>query len=438
MIRRRSFVSTLAAGALAPAGASWSAAEDGRPYRVGLIGCGWYGDCDLHRLMDVAKVEVVSLCDVDGKALAESADMVVARGQKKPNTFADYRKMLESGKHDVILIGTPDHWHALTGIAAIEHGADVYLQKPISVDVAEGQALVAAARKYKRVVQIGTQRRSTKHLAAAKEFVKSGALGKIGAARAFCYYNMRGPENPKDGPPPDHLDFDMWTGPAPLRAYNSLIHPRSWRRFMEYGNGIIGDMGVHMLDLMRFILGVGWPKKVASTGGIYVFPGKSNITDTQTVTFDYGDFEAVWEHRTWGTAEDPEWTWGLALYGERGLLRMDLKKWEFKPHWNGGKPQRMEHESVKQPDVHNDGDDVVPANRRHQQNFLECIKSRAKPVADVEEGFVSTGMCILGNISQQLGRSLTWDAAALKVVGDEEANKLLKRPYRAPWKHPAG
>jgi predicted dehydrogenase len=232
--------------------------------RVGLIGCGWYGKCDLFRSIQVAPVEVVSLCDVDKQMLEKAAEAVAERqtSKKKPRTYNDYREMLKEKDLDIVLVGTPDHWHALAMIAAVEAGADVYVQKPISVDIVEGEAMLAAARKHKRVVQVGTQRRSTPHLVEARDtIVKEGKLGKVGLVEICCYYHMRTRENPPDTNPPENLDYEMWTGPAPMRPYNKLVHPRGWRAFMEYGNGIVGDMCVHMLDTARWMLDLGWPKK---------------------------------------------------------------------------------------------------------------------------------------------------------------------------------
>ncbi len=284
-MRRRAFLQAGAAGLAWPALRSRAlAVADGPAKRVGLIGSGWYGKCDLLRLLQVAPVEVVSLCDVDKKMLAEAAEIVGSRqpSKKQPRTYADYRKMLAEKDLDIVLIATPDHWHALTMIAAVESGADVYVQKPISVDVVEGQAMVAAARKHRRVVQVGTQRRSTPHLVEARDrIVKEGKLGKIGHAEVYCYYHMRGQGNQPDTSPPEYLDWEMWTGPAPMRLYNAMVHPRGWRSFQEYGNGILGDMCIHMLDMVRWMLDLGWPTRIDSTGGILVQKGtKANIADT--------------------------------------------------------------------------------------------------------------------------------------------------------------
>src|SRR5438876_5739212 len=287
-MNRRQFLKLGSAAAVALSAASYIpttfAAEKSK--RVGLIGTGWYGKADLFRLIQVAPVEVVSLCDVDRRMLADAAEQVASRqvSKKKPRTYGDYRAMLKEKDLDLVLIATPDHWHALTMIAAVEAGTDVYVQKPISVDIVEGQAMLAAARKHQRVVQVGTQRRSTPHLIEARDqIIKEGKLGKIAMVEICCYYHMRARENPPDTAPPEYLDYEMWTGPAPLRPYNKLVHPRRWRAFMEYGNGIMGDMCIHMLDMVRWMLDLGWPKRVASTGGILVAKNsKVNITDTQT------------------------------------------------------------------------------------------------------------------------------------------------------------
>src|SRR3954447_8032601 len=295
-MNRREFLQAGAASSglvLSGAGDPASAAAFTAPEtkRVGLIGAGWYGKIDLLRLIQVAPVEVVSLCDVDKMMLAEAAEIVAARqaSRKAPRTYADYREMLKEKDLDIVLIATPDHWHALPMIAAVEAGADVYVQKPISIDVAEGRAMVDAARKTGRVVQVGLQRRSTPHLIEARDrVIREGKLGKVGLVEIYCYYKMRASGNPPDTAPPANLDYEMWTGPAPMRPYNQWVHPRRWRAFMEYGNGIVGDMCIHMLDMVRWMLGLGWPTEVSSSGGILVDKeSKSNISDTQTATFDF-------------------------------------------------------------------------------------------------------------------------------------------------------
>jgi len=444
-MNRRDFMQAGAAFAVTAAGGHAAEFTQTKP-RVGLIGSGWYGKCDLFRLLQVAPVEVVSLCDVDKRMLGEAAEMVAQRqGSKKmPRTYSDYRTMLKERDLDIVLIATPDHWHALPMIAAVEAGADVYVQKPISVDVAEGKAMVAAARKHKRVVQVGTQRRSTPHLVEARDqIVRTGKLGKVGMVEVYCYYHMRSRENPPDTAPPEYLDYEMWTGPAPMRPYNKLVHPRSWRAFNEYGNGIMGDMCIHMLDTVRWMMGLGWPKRISSDGGIFVEKAsKANIPDTQVATFDFGETTVVWQHRTYGHPDDPKYPWGLTLYGDKGTLKASVMSYDFIPIGDGQPIHRdVTYELEQYPEDKTEKDlekHVAPAIRHHMQDFLRAIASRGKPVADIEEGHISTTSCILANNAMRLGRTLEWDAQKQMVVGDKEANALLRRPYRRPWVHPGG
>ena len=447
-MHRRDFLkqggSALALAAL-PLPVSIAARAQPRPPRVGLIGTGWYGKADLLRLIQVAPVEVVSLCDADSQMLAGAAGIVASRqaSKKTPRTYRDYREMLKERDLDIVLIGTPDHWHALPAIAAMQAGAHLYLQKPIGVDIVEGQALLAAARTYKRTVQVGTQRRSTPHLINARNrVIKEGLLGQVGLVEIYCYYHMRTRDNPPDTTPPPSLDYELWTGPAPMRPYNKLVHPRGWRAFMEYGNGIVGDMCIHMLDMVRWLLDLGMPTRVNSTGGILVQKdSKANISDTQTATFDFGSLPVVWTHRTYGDAPDPKYPWGATIYGDKGTLKCSVMSWDFMPRGEGGTPlhEDVTYEFEQYPEDRTEKDlerHVAPAIRGHMKDLLACIENGQRPVADIEQGYMSTTACILANHSMQLGRSLTWDHAAGRIANDDEANRLLARPYRSPYVHP--
>ncbi len=418
--------------------------ETDKIYRVGLIGTGWYGKSDLFRLIQVSPVEVVALCDVDKNLLSEAALMVSQRqkSRKKPRLYTDYQKMLVENGLDIVLIGTPDHWHALQCIDAIKAGAHVYVQKPISVDVMEGEAMVAAARKYNKVVQVGTQRRSTPHLIEAKKnIVDAGLLGKISHVEMCCYYHMRNNGNPPVQQVPDFFDYEMWTGPAPMRAYDGLPHTRWWRTFMEYGNGIMGDMCVHMLDAVRWMLGLGWPKRISSTGGIYMDKeGKSNIPDTQTAVFEYDELNCVWQHRSWGTPADPEYPWAFSIYGDKGTLKGSTMKYDFIPQ---GKDEKIHkevmYEKEKYPEDLKEARielNAAPATRLHMLNFLSAIENQTKPVADIEEGHISTASCILANLSMKTRRPMMYNPKTRQVTGDTEATALLQRAYRQPWMHP--
>lgn len=412
--------------------------------KVALIGSGWYGKADLLRLIQVAPVEVVALCDVDTVMLKEAADLVSTRQKsgKKPKQITDYRKLLAEEELDMVLIDTPDHWHALPMIEAAQRGLDIWVQKPVGVDVVEGQAMVAAANKYKNVVQVGMQRRSTPHLIDARDkVIREGKLGKIGLVEVYCYYHMRSRQNPADTTPPSTFDYDMWTGPAPMRPYSPLVHPRSWRAFMEYSNGILGDMCVHMLDMVRWMMDLGWPTTISSTGGEYVQKGfKANTPDTQSAVFDYGDLQVVWKHRSWGDAPDKDYPWGATFYGDKGTLKASVQKYDFIPRGNGTPlHQDVKFELEEYPEDRNEKDlerHVAPAIRGHMLDWLKAIETREKPVASIEEGHISGSSCVLANLSMKLGRSLKWDPVKGEVVNDPEANSLLARPYRSPWIHP--
>src|SRR5690554_1173768 len=415
-----------------------------KTYRVGLIGAGWYGKSDLFRLIQVADIEVIALSDPDRNMLTEAAELVSQRQKsgKKPLLYNDYREMLAANKLDIVLIGSPDHWHALQAIDSIKAGAHVYVQKPISVDVLEGEAMVAAARKYNKVVQVGTQRKSTPHLIEAKEkIVDCGLLGKISHVDMCCYYHMRANGDPAVEAVPAFFDYDMWTGPAPLLPYTGLPHRRWWRTMMEYGNGITGDMCVHMFDTVRWMLDLGWPKRITGSGGIYVQKGgKSNIADTQTATFEYDELNCVWQHRSWGTPADPEYPWAFVLYGEKGTLKGSTMQYDFIPHGEGEKAHGdVVYEKEKYPEDLTEKDielNAAPATRLHMIDFLKAIEKGGRPVADIEEGHISSASCILANISMELRRPLVYDPEKMVIVDDTEATKLLRRPYRGPWVHP--
>ena len=373
-IKRRNFIKAASASLLLTSISSYGFEffENEKPKKVGLIGTGWYGTSDLMRLIQVANVEVVSLCDVDTNFLNETAILVSKRQKngKKPKLFSDYREMLKNDNLDIVLIGTPDHWHALTCIAALKSGAHVYVQKPISIDVIEGEAMVAAARKYNRTVQVGTQRKSTPHLIdVKKQIIDTGLLGTIGHVDMACYYHMRANGNPPLQEVPDFLDYEMWTGPAPFRPYDGIPHRRWWRTFREYGNGITGDM-----------------------------------------------------------------------CGANGVLKGDVMKAEFIP-LDGGEPIRFDvlYEREKYPEDLTEKDielHAAPATRGHMIDFLNAIENGTKPIADIEEGHISTASCILANLSMDLKRPLVYDPKSRTVLNDPEATALLQRSYRGNWEHP--
>jgi predicted dehydrogenase len=449
MTRRRFIQSGTLASALSFVPTTF--AQD-RPLRVGLIGTGWYGKGSLLRALQVAPIEVVLLCDTDSRMLSEAAELVSQRQKsgKKPRLYRDFRKAIAEGDVDVMMVSTPDHWHAVPAIAAMKAGMDVYCEKPTGVDVVESQSMVAAARKYNRIVQVNTQRRSTPHLIEAKdEIIAAGKLGKIQKVEIGVWWHMRNRDTLATAPdmaPPETLDYEMWTGPAPLKPYSKIHHPRGWRAFNEYGNGIVGDMCVHMLDMVRWLLGLGWPEEISSWGGILNDrAARANISDTQTAIFKYPDFDVTWNHRTWGRSPepDPDFQWFGTIHGEKGTLKCSVFKYEFTPA-GASKPERSRKallEFDKYPEDETEKDlerHVASAMRGHWRNFLEARQKRGSmlPVADIEQAHISSSSCFLANMSMKLGRSLKWDPKAHLVLSDSEANSLLARPYRGPWEHP--
>jgi predicted dehydrogenase len=443
-INRRQFVKGAAASlALSQFGAyGLDLINPDKPLKVGLIGTGWYGKSDLFRLMQVAPVEVTALCDPDRNQLNQAGKLVSERQKsgKTPKLYNDYRQLLKENELDIAIVGSPDHWHPLQMIDAVKAGAHVYVQKPISVDVLEGEAMVAAARKYNKTVQVGTQRKSTPHLIQAKrDIVDKGLLGKVAHVEMYCYYGMRNNGNPPVQAVPEFFDYEMWTGPAPLRPYDGLPHTRWWRTFMEYGNGIMGDMCIHMFDTARWMLDLGWPNRISSEGGIYVQKGgKSNISDTQTAVFEYNDLNCVWQHRSWGTPPDPDYPWGLTLYGDKGTLRMSTMRYDFTPtdpkaakiHQDVIFEKEKYPEDLKEERIELN---AAPATRGHMLDFLAAIDKKSRPIADIEAGHISTASCIIANLSMRLGRPLSYDPVKKVIINDPEATALLARPYRGPW-----
>ena len=447
-MNRRTFVSSLAAaGAVAATSPRLFSSTASPRVRVGMIGCGWYGGVNLAALARNVSVQVVSLCDVNQVALQNTLRAVARIQAEVPRTFADYREMLQSGPCDIVIVSTPDHWHALPAIAAMQAGADVYLEKPVGVDVQEGEALVAAARKYGRVVQVNTQRRSNPlYLEARDRYIRSGRLGKIGLVETYSYLGSEGwSAGPlPDAPVPDHLNYDLWTGPAPLLPFKAIKENRGWRAFMEYGNGPIGNLGVHMFDQARWLLGLGWPESIYSTGGIYLEKASfSNLPDTQRSVFRYPDLDISWEHRLWGGSPIPRrhWSdqWGNRIIGENGTLNLTMLEYVFTPA-DGG-PREGVHMlsrtgNLDNVDLSRDGEAYIETENRHILDFMKARRERSRPIADIEEGHISSACCELANLSLDLGRPVAYDPKSRTVPADAEATRRLARSYRAPWVHP--
>lgn len=426
-IERRRFLQSMTASSLGLAALRTQGGTASPKHRVGLIGCGWWGMIDLRYLMASGNAAVVALCDVDLNHLKTAIHEVEKQQGQTPRGYGDFRRMLEDEKLDVVVIATPDHWHALTAIAACEAGCDIYLEKPVSHTLREGRAVVNAARKHGRIVQIGTHRRNGPHYRTAIEFLKAGNLGDIGMVRAFVHYRIPG-GSLKDSDPPEGFDYSFWCGPAPMPPFNRMRFHGNWRHYLDYGNGQLGDWGVHWFDLMRLAMGVKYPKAVSSSGGIFVQKNSFDTPDTQIVSFQFEKFTAVWEHRTYDQDPSARSNVGLLFYGSKGILHIGwLDGWTFYPNDN---TQPLRH--VNALFATQDAENV----KNHMDNFLNSVKTRQLPDADILEGHYSTAMCLLGMVSQKLGRTIKWDGEREVIPGDEEANQLLLRKYRTPWKYP--
>ena len=414
--------------------------------RVGLIGTGWYGKSDLLRLVQVAPVEVVSLCDVDKQMLSDAAELVATRqlSKKRPRTYSDYREMLKERDLDIVLVGTPDHWHALPMIEAVKSGVDVWVQKPISVDVVEGQAMLAAARKYKRVVQVGMQRRSTPHLVHARDrVIKEGKLGTIGLVEIYCYYHMRATaESPgrRSAREPRLRDVDragadaavqLARAPAQLARVHGVRQRDRRRHVRAHARHGALDAGprhadAHQLDGRHLRRQEEQGEHHRHADRDVRIPQPQRRLDAPLLRQLAGPEVSVGARPSTAT---------------RARSRPASMRYDFIPQAKGEAPihedvvfeleQFPEDKTEKDLERH-----VAPAIRGHMKDFLECIASRGTPVADIEQGYMSATACILANLSMDLGRSLQWDHAKGVVVGDAEANKRLRRPYRSPWVHP--
>jgi predicted dehydrogenase len=436
---RREFVgATTAASLIYGLGvAPYAKAAGPKKYRTALIGCGWWGSENiLTEAMASGQSKVVALCDVDPDALDVTAETVEEISGDKPKKYMDFRDLFAKEDIEIAIVATPDHWHALPTIAAIEAGAHVFVEKPTSHTIQESRAMLNAARQANRVVQVGLHRRIGPHHVSGIDFLKSGAVGEVGQVRMFVA-GKGGPEAPtRNSAPPEGMDWDMYCGPAPLRPFNRKIHPGGFRNFLDFGNGTLGDWGTHWLDQVMMWTDEKFPKRVYSTGGrpirgAAVFNDKeqtSDAPDSQVAVYEFENFTATWEHRKYAANASEKHSIGCYFYGTKGVLHIGWRDgWTFYPVANGAKEIHQEAQ-LQQPDGHN--------MTLLWADFLKSIENGTRPVADIEAGHYSTNMALLGMMSYKLGRSIEWDGARERVIGDEAANKLLRREYRGEWVYP--
>lgn len=430
-VTRREFLET--AGTLAAAATMTSAVSAGvtEPMPVALIGCGGMGSAHLAQLVKNKAVKVTAVSDVDKNRLETASKTVQTSGHAEPNAALDFRKILDDPKIRAVWIAMPDHWHAPATILAVNAGKHVYVEKPCSHNVREGRLMIEAARKNKRVVQVGTQSRSTAHIIEAMKRLHSGAIGDVLVAKAWNS-QLRGNighKQPSD--PPANLDFDAWLGPVPTRPYQSNLLHGVWRFWYDFGAGDIGNDGVHDIDIARWGLGVTTqPSTIAALGSKYFFDDDQEHADNQYCAFEWpGDGEVghkrmlVYEQRDWSPYHQEGFENGNAFYGTKGIMILG-KIGGWKMYAPRGK---LIEEMAGTPDL--------PA---HHQNFLDCIKTGAKPNADIETNHLTSSLCHLANIACRLGRTLNLDPEKEQIAGDAEANGMLKRKYRDHWATPKG
>ena len=397
---------------------------------VGLIGCNGMGFEDLKAFLRNPEVECIALSDIDENVLNNrAAETEKITGKKVKHLYKDWRKLIDNKDIDLVIVGTPDHWHCLQMVSACQAGKDVYCEKPLGNSIEECNIMVRAAQKYNRVVQVGQWQRSDPHWQDAMQFVHSGQLGKIRTVRVFSYQGWC-PSIPvkPDEAVPAGVDYDMWLGPAPKRPFNRNRFHFTFRWFWDYAGGLMTDWGVHLLDYALEGMNAGLPSRVFSGGGKFAYPDDAMETpDTLMATYAYKDFNIIWDHAcgiNHGLYNRKE---GLAFYGENGTMVLDRAGWEVIPVVSNN-VARMEAVPFKK----GEGKGLY----NHVGNMLSCIKSRELPNADVAIGARVAKMAHLANISCRVQREVHWDDKNNLFVGDNEATALSKAYYRAPWELP--
>ncbi len=421
-INRRELLGA-AAGAMLAAGV-YAAETEPKKLRLGLIGCGWYGMVDVKAALKAGGVEIAALCDVDSEHLEKSAAECEKLQGKKPATFKLYEDMLKQAAMDAVIIATPPHWHALQFIAAVEKGLDVYCEKPLAYDIREGRAMVDAARKAGRIVQIGFQRRQSAGFAQARQYIQSGKAGRILQVEAQIHYNA-GTKDPTPVEPPATLDWDLWCGPAPKIPYSPQVGHMNWRLEKTTGHGHLVDWGIHLIDQVRWILGEKAPRAVTAAGGIHALKGRITTPDILAVHFEFDACPVVWRHHIFGAEEyTPETSNGIFFYGDRETVFVTDDRYVTIPR---GKNKERQTQQAR-----ND------AGLAHMAEFLSAVRERKQPSCLIEDAHLSTTAVKLAMVSYDAGARISWDGEKEQIVGNAEASRLLKRDYRAPWKHPAG
>ena len=446
-ITRRDFVkhSTMAFGALPlidrtllaqtqEAAAKVPASEK---VRVGLIGCGGMGRGDLETFFLNPEVDCPIVCDVDDSHMDTLVALVDAQRGHRPDKVKDFRRVIDRNDIDVVLVATPDHWHALPTVFACQAGKDVYVEKPLAPTIDEGRAMLEAMRANKRIVQMGTQWRSGEMYRDAVEYIHSGRLGKIRTVRAWAYLDwVGGIGNPPDSDPPPGVDYDLWLGPAPKRPFNPNRFHFNFRWYWDYAGGLMTDWAVHLLNICLWAMGPEAPKSVYAAGGKRVVDDNTETPDTQFAVYDFPSYNLIWEHQMLGGLGPNSYPHGVMFSGANGTLTLDDRGWRVVPE--ADKVQQSDSRLVPKGDVvaeeHEAGDDNSRAT--HVRNFLDCVKSREQPVENLEIGHHVSTVAHLGNLALRGNTRVDWDPINERVTNSPEADAMVGRQYRDPWKLP--
>ena len=394
---------------------------------IGAKGMGW-SDLNAHRRIE--GVECIALCDVDGEVLEErSAELEQASG-RKPTLYRDYRELLENDDIDFVIIATPDHWHCLQMVHACEAGKDVYVEKPLANSIHECYVMMNAAERHGRVVQVGQWQRSAPHWEDAVQFLRSGELGTIRVTKAWAYQGWMNPVPPKpDRPAPQHVDYDMWLGPAAERQFNENRFHFNFRWFWDYAGGLMTDWGVHLIDYVFHGMDVARPKSVMSMGGKYGYSAgedASETPDTQQAIYEFDGFTMIWEHATGIDGGPYRRDHGVAFIGNNGTLVIDRGGWEVLPET---RDDRYRMEALPR----REGSSGLNA---HAANFIECIRTRGRPNCPVDVAANTAINAHMGNVALRVGGRVYWDEAGKNFLDNDDANRFLTPTYRSPWTLP--
>ncbi|MFW5972785.1 MAG: Gfo/Idh/MocA family protein [Bacteroidota bacterium] len=436
---RREFIgsaSALIAGAglaTSPVAGAVSAASRVAPsdrLNFGVIGVRGMGWSNLEGHIKIPGVTCTALCDVDANVLSERAAQLEQINGRAPATYRDYREMLDDRDIDFVIIATPDHWHCLQMVHACEAGKDVFVEKPLANSIAECDIMVRAAERYNRVVTVGQWQRSNTHWQDALTYVQDGHIGRVRLVKAWAYMGwMKSIPPQPDQPAPEHVDYDMWLGPAAERPFNPNRFHFNFRWFWDYAGGLMTDWGVHLIDMALLGMNAAEPNSVMSSGGKFAYPDDAAETpDTQQAIYEFDDFSMIWEHAV-GIDNGPYGRGhGVAFIGNEGTLVVDRGGWEVIPEVEDG-----QYKTPAIPPRRGQRTGVDP----HAENFIECIKTRARPNAPVDSAANTAVVAHLGNVAFKVGRRVTWDNRARRFVNDPEADDIIRPDYRDPYTLPS-